>query len=63
MEALWWILVFIVFYAYLGYGILLFGLVKMKGLLAGSKLYSGNYEPSVTLVVPAYNEEDFISKG
>lgn len=64
MELLFWILIFIVFYAYLGYGILLFLLVKGKRLFSPSKNPPSDsvFEPSVTLVVPAYNEEDFILK-
>ncbi|GCD76556.1 glycosyl transferase [Thermaurantimonas aggregans] len=64
MEVLFWILVFIVFYAYLGYGILLYFLVQLKRLFTPSKKLTDEtpYEPTVTLVVPAYNEEDFILK-
>lgn len=65
MEVLFWILVFIVFYAYLGYGILLFFLVRLKRLFTSSARKNSHeppYEPTVTLVVPAYNEEDFILK-
>lgn len=65
MEVLFWILVFIVFYAYLGYGILLFFLVRLKRLFTSSARKTSHeppYEPTVTLVVPAYNEEDFILK-
>lgn len=64
MEVLFWILVFIVFYAYLGYGLLLFLLVRLKRLITPSKKFVDEppYEPTVTLVVPAYNEEDFILK-
>jgi len=62
LEILLWVLVFIVFYAYVGYGIVLFILVKMKRMLGLSKPYSENqdYEPEVTLFVTAFNEEDFV---
>ncbi len=62
LEILLWVLVFIVFYAYVGYGIVLFILVKLKRMLGLSKPYSGNqdYEPEVTLFVTAFNEEDFV---
>ena len=59
---LFWILVFIVFYAYLGYGIVLFLLVRVKRLLGRSKPYTENmdYEPEVTLFVTAFNEKDYV---
>ncbi len=62
MEGIWWILVFIVFYAYVGYGIILFGLVKLKKALSKSQQFDPNFLPPVTLVIPAYNEADFIEE-
>ena len=61
MELLWWILVFVVFYAYLGYAILLFALVKAKRLVKAPPAWDSSFKPSVTLVIPAYNEEDIIA--
>jgi poly-beta-1,6-N-acetyl-D-glucosamine synthase len=54
----------IVFYSYLGYGILLYILVRIKRLFSsGSKgRYKSGFEPEVTLVVAAFNEEDFIEQ-
>jgi cellulose synthase/poly-beta-1,6-N-acetylglucosamine synthase-like glycosyltransferase len=62
IEIKFWILLFIVFYAYLGYGILLFILVRLKRIFGAKKPKSGNleYEPEVTLFVAAYNERDYI---
>ncbi|MCK5821889.1 MAG: glycosyltransferase family 2 protein [Bacteroidales bacterium] len=62
LEILLWVLIFIVFYAYVGYGIVLFSLVKLKRILGLSKPYAENqdYEPEVTLFVTAFNEEDFV---
>ncbi len=61
IKILFWILLFIVFYAYLGYGILLFILVKLKRLLKKTKeKEKENYEPEVTLFVAAYNEKDYV---
>lgn len=59
-EIVFWILVFLVFYTYLGYGILLYFMVRVKRLFVKRKAQTVNYEPSVTLVIPAYNEEDYI---
>lgn len=55
---LFWILLLIVFYAYLGYGILLYFLVKLKG--DGRPPVDVDYEPDVTLFVAAYNEKDYV---
>jgi cellulose synthase/poly-beta-1,6-N-acetylglucosamine synthase-like glycosyltransferase len=62
IEIAFWILLFIVFYAYVGYGILLFVLVKAKRIFFGKKkvLTNSDYEPEVTLFVAAYNEKDYV---
>lgn len=56
-----WILVFLVFYAYAGYGILLYLLVRLKRMLHGNKAsWDSGFEPEVTLFVAAYNEKDYV---
>ncbi len=59
-----WFLLFIVFYSYVGYGILLGLLVKAKKAFAASSNYPPQYnediEPEVTFMVAAYNEEQWI---
>ncbi|MEM9363047.1 MAG: glycosyltransferase [Bacteroidota bacterium] len=59
-----WIALFIIFYSYLGYGIILFGIIKLRRLLGLGKPYKGNedYEPEVTLFVSAFNEKDFLER-
>lgn len=59
---LFWLLLFIVFYAYLGYGILLFAMIKIRRIfgLKKQKVYDAAYEPDVTLFIAAYNEKDFV---
>jgi cellulose synthase/poly-beta-1,6-N-acetylglucosamine synthase-like glycosyltransferase len=53
---------FIVFYNYIGYGILLWVLVRIKRMLVRTApAPAPPYEPPVTLVVAAYNEEDMIA--
>ncbi len=56
---LFWILIFFVFYSYVGYPILLFVILKIKKSHTTSVI-SKNYEPTVTLFVAAYNEQDFV---
>jgi cellulose synthase/poly-beta-1,6-N-acetylglucosamine synthase-like glycosyltransferase len=63
LEIIFWLFLFLIFYAYLGYGILLWFLVKVKEFFSKSpKVVGGDpYEPEVTLFVAAYNEKDFIA--
>jgi len=61
MEIIFWVLIFIVFYAYLGYGIILFLLVVIKRIFKKKQTnIDNNYEPEVTLFVAAYNEKDYV---
>src|SRR5690554_3876528 len=65
LQILFWLLIFIVFYAYVGYGIVLFMLVKLKIIFKPtSSIVSPLDEslPEVTLLVAAYNEEDYIEE-
>jgi cellulose synthase/poly-beta-1,6-N-acetylglucosamine synthase-like glycosyltransferase len=58
---IFWILLFLIFYSYIGYGILLFFLVLFKRAFTTKKDFSKiDYEPEITLFVAAYNEKDFI---
>jgi biofilm PGA synthesis N-glycosyltransferase PgaC len=60
MKILLWISLFITFYAFFGYGILLFILIKIKRLIKGKPVLPvvdmANL-PTCTLVVAAYNED------
>ncbi len=64
MITTFWTSLFIVFYAFFGYGILLYVLVKLRQLLIGKRKIPGNGGnwPTVTLIVAAYNEADFIKE-
>jgi cellulose synthase/poly-beta-1,6-N-acetylglucosamine synthase-like glycosyltransferase len=64
MEILFWVFLFIIFYSYLGYGILLFSIIKIRRILGISRIKDGNkdYEPEVTLFVAAYNEKDYVDE-
>lgn len=60
---IFWISIFIVFYTYLGYGILLFILVKIKRIFnkpVKPILPTNELLPPVTLSITAFNEEDII---
>jgi cellulose synthase/poly-beta-1,6-N-acetylglucosamine synthase-like glycosyltransferase len=63
MELLFWGLIILVIYAYLGYGILLWVLVKIKRLLKGKKKeFHYDEWPSVALIVPCFNEDAYIQR-
>lgn len=58
---LFWLCLFIVFYAYAGYGILLWAIIKIKRVFRGKpQAPAPQTWPTVTLMVAAYNEEEDI---
>ncbi|MDD4639306.1 MAG: glycosyltransferase family 2 protein, partial [Bacteroidales bacterium] len=59
VKLIFWISAGIVFYTYLGYGILLLVLVKIKEFICPPRKNVVKEElPPVTIVIAAYNEED-----
>ena len=58
-----WIIIFIIFYTFIGYGILLFSLIKIKRFFTKNTItFNNNFYPTVSLLIAAYNEEDYIEK-
>ena len=64
LKLLFWILLFVVFYTYIGYGIILYLLVRIKRFLTNTRIADGELEdyPELTLLIPAYNERDYVDK-
>ncbi len=63
LQIFFWSLVFIVFYTYIGYGILLYAMVRVKRLFKKKTTdEAAGYEPEVTLFIAAYNEKDYVQK-
>jgi len=65
MIILFWVSLAIVFYTFLGYGVLLYAMVLIKRFIKSPPvLPPENMQslPDCTLVVAAYNEEDFITE-
>ena len=65
LKTAFWICAFLVFYTYLGYGMLLWLLVRMKRIVRGKverrTLPTDDAElPEVTFMVCAYNEQDVV---
>ena len=64
IKTLFWISLFIVFYTYLGYGLVLYALVLAKRIFFKNKniKYDAENLPIVTLFIPAYNEKDYVEQ-
>lgn len=64
MSFLFFILVALIFYSYVGYGVCLWLLVGLKKLLNIKRVqdvFQENF-PAVTLIIPAYNEKEIIDQ-
>lgn len=59
IELLFWILLAVVFYAYIGYPLLMWGLLKVKGD-QGVLIEEHQILPTVTLFVAAFNESAYV---
>ncbi len=60
-EIVFWLSLVIVFYSYLGYGLVLWVWVKLRRLFQSSEIQEfTQFEPEVALLIAAYNEKDFI---
>ena len=66
LKILFWATLLIVFYTYLGYGILLYMIIRLKRLFAGTPrkavVPADDQLPTITLLLCAYNEEDVVDE-
>ena len=66
LKILFWATLLIVFYTYLGYGILLYLIIRLKRLFAGkpreAAMPDDSQLPTITLLICAYNEEDVVAE-
>jgi len=64
IQIIFWSTLFIVFYTYIGYGILLFLIIKIRRIIGYPKSLNErpHYEPEITLFIAAYNEKDFVAE-
>lgn len=62
LEIIFWILTGIILYTYLGYGLILFVLVRLKRIFnpKTSAYGASGYEPEVTIFITAFNERDYV---
>jgi len=63
LEILFWGMLFTVFYAYIGYGILIFLINRVRRMMRrpGRPEGAEGFEPEVTLFIAAYNERDVVA--
>ena len=66
LKILFWVCLFIVFYTYIGYGILLYLIIRIKRLVKGKKaptpMPTDEELPTMTLMICAYNEQDIVAE-
>ena len=66
LKILFWVCLFIVFYTYIGYGILLYIIIRVKRFCCGKPqetvLPADDRLPTMTLMICAYNEEDVVAE-
>ncbi|HQF29369.1 MAG TPA: glycosyltransferase, partial [Bacteroidia bacterium] len=61
LEIIFWAFALIVFYSFFGYGIILYLMVKIRKSFFKRRNYQNeNYEPTVSFIVPCYNEASII---
>ena len=62
LKITFWTLLFIIFYTYVGYGLLLYLIIKIRRIFKTDEKVEIDlsYEPEVTLFIAAYNEKDYI---
>ena len=57
-----WVFILIVCYTFLGYGILVYLLILLKGLFSKRIAPPADYEPELTLIIPCFNEAAILEK-
>lgn len=66
LKILFWAMLLIIFYTYLGYGILLYLIVRLKRFFTGmprkTVMPDDNHLPTITLMICAYNEEEVVTE-
>lgn len=61
LEITFWLCLITIFYAYIGYGGVLYLILRLKRMLVPVRSFSDlNYEPFVSFIVPCYNESEIL---
>ncbi|MBB6460210.1 glycosyltransferase family 2 protein [Flammeovirga kamogawensis] len=59
---IFWIFIFITVYSVVGYGIVLYTLVKLKEFFSTRTHYSSKEIPKITVLIPCFNEADILAQ-
>jgi cellulose synthase/poly-beta-1,6-N-acetylglucosamine synthase-like glycosyltransferase len=64
LQFIFWILLIILFYTFVGYAFVLFVLLKIKKIFFTKKVQNSDisYEPDICLFVTAFNEKDYVNQ-
>ena len=65
MEIIFWISLIIIVYTFLGYGFILYLMLRIRRIIFGKRpqvFYDPDQVPTCTLLIAAYNEENFITE-
>jgi cellulose synthase/poly-beta-1,6-N-acetylglucosamine synthase-like glycosyltransferase len=64
LEIVFWALLFIIVYTFVGYALVLFVLLKIKKTVSPKKVWEidNTYEPDVCMFVTAFNEKDYVKQ-
>lgn len=64
LKIIFWLLIALVFYTYIGYGILMFIIIQIRrrlGFSGSNQPLTNDYEPEVSLFIAAFNEKEYVS--
>lgn len=64
LQFIFWILLLILFYTFVGYAFVLFFLLKIKKIFFSKQVqaFDISYEPNICLFVTAFNEKDYVNQ-
>ena len=64
IKIIFWLSLLVIFYSYIGYGILLWMILKVKKVFKkqSKENITEEFEPHVTLIVASYNEAEILNK-
>jgi poly-beta-1,6-N-acetyl-D-glucosamine synthase len=62
VEVVFWASLLIILYTFVGYALIVWVLVKIKGLFKQPRKYGSDFEPEVSLVIPCFNEAKFLAE-
>ncbi len=62
MKIIFWLSMFGIFYAYIGYPIVLYAIRKVSGYSNNINRDGSDYEPGISIIIPVFNEEKIIGE-